>query len=99
MFLVTAVTVGYALTLVEPEIDANIGAAFLLYGGLGGLGLPWSLLFFRGVFDNQRENFQIMLIVSCALTNLLIHALLALYLTRRSAATRRRQLVGTDAAP
>ena len=70
--------------MVEPVVrDANIGAGMLLYFGLGGLGLPWSLLFFLGVFDNQRGNFEAALIMACAMTNLFIHGLLALYLNRR----------------
>lgn len=96
-FLVTAVTAGYALTMVEPHRDANIGGGLLLYGGLGGLGLPWSVLVFRGVFDNHRDNFEAALIMTFAVANLLIHALLALYLTRRSAASRRRLPVNADA--
>lgn len=77
VFLVTAVTAGYAVTEVRNEpANANIGGGLMLWGGLGALGLPWSVLFFR-VVDNERDNTVTALMVTFALANLLIHGLLA----------------------
>lgn len=101
LFVVTAVTAGYTLiTLFDKPFDANIGGGLLLFGGVGALGLPWSLLVFLGVVDPGSDHSMTALIITFALSNLLIHALLALYLTRRATASGSRQPAGTrqDAA-
>ena len=50
--------------------------------GLAGLGLPWSLLVLLGVVDVQRQSSETAFLITFALSNVVLHAILALFLTR-----------------
>ena len=81
--VLTAVTAYLALALQTATVaDANIGAGMALLG-LAGLGLPWSLLALFGVVDVQRQSFETALLITFALGNVVLHAILALFMTRR----------------
>ena len=80
--VLTAVTAYLALALQTATVaDANIGAGMALLG-LAGLGLPWSLLVLLGVVDVQRQSSETAFLITFALSNVVLHAILALFLTR-----------------
>ncbi len=83
--LVLAVLVAlYAVTVATtPRWDASIGGGMLLFGGVGALGLPWSLLVIFGVLRTNPQEYETVQLIAFALLNLSLHGLVALYLARR----------------
>ncbi len=79
---IAAATTFLAVVIHEPVVDANIGAGFAMLA-LAALGMPWSLLVFSGVIPEGRDFAETSLFIAFALANVLIHGLLALWLTKR----------------
>jgi len=82
--VLTALVAFYAVTLATTSgVDANIGGGLLLFFGVGGFGLPWSLLVLGGVLRTNGQEYETVLLIAFALLNLSLHGLVALYLARR----------------
>lgn len=62
--------------------DANIGAGMVWLFLIGALALPWSALTFSGVLPEQRDSVEMILFISFALFNVLLHGAVALVRTR-----------------
>lgn len=74
--------------------DANFGAAALQYIVVAGLALPWSLLWFLHVLPEQSNSVDMLMFVSFALLNVILHGVITLVVTRR-----RRPESAPDAEP
>ncbi len=79
--VVAVFTAVLAVTLRGLVIGANIGAGLVMLA-IAVLGMPWSLLVLNGVISEERDFAETSLFITFALANVLIHGLLALWLTR-----------------
>jgi hypothetical protein len=81
--VVTALIAVLTYMLSQPAVGANIGAGIMLLV-VGGLGLPWSLVYLlQGATAEYRDSVETLIIVTSALVNVVLHGFIALFLTRR----------------